>query len=125
MRLLRWYLPIAGLVLTALVGGCSSDGSPQGTVPLTVVVGLNGGPSVNGHQAMTGAPEPGEQVSVTNAAGHVVKATTDSAGLAIMHLKPGRYTVSSVQCGTGSSGGTVVLSSNRTPVLYRIECGIH
>jgi hypothetical protein len=85
--------------------GCTPaapDESHQAT--LRVHVGMFGGPArPNGGMALQDSPASGENVTAVDDAGDEFTALTDAQGVAVLHLRPGRYTVYSTYCGPHSA----------------------
>ena len=60
---------------------------------MTGYVRIYGGPMnpTTGQAAATGAPAPGSQVTIVDAAGHRTTTTSDSTGRFTFRLQPGTY----------------------------------
>jgi hypothetical protein len=118
---------VVGLVGLLALSACSSHKRPPDSAVLTVSVGAYGGPfnPTTGMQTETGAPIPNQRVTITDTAGRIVRATTDSAGFATLHLAPGSYSVSSESCppAPGSAGQPLTLLPNAT-AHYQVACQV-
>jgi hypothetical protein len=92
---------------------------------LKLSVGLYGGPlnPSTGREADTGTPIPHTTITVMVVGGTAFSVTTDSTGIATVHLKPGTYSVTTRQCGPGATPHPLTLIGGEV-TSYNVVCSI-
>ena len=97
----RYLAGTAVLIATMTMTACGTSGhAAQPASELSVHVGIFGGPlGVDGKMAASNAPGADAPIRVTGSGGHTWTSTTGADGIARFTLQPGRYTVTSTECG--------------------------
>jgi hypothetical protein len=116
---------LGGVAALLLSTACSGHHGSASSAVLKVNVGLYGGPPnpATGEEAETGAPIPNTLITVTRVGGRDVTGSTGSTGIAEFDLPPGKYSVSSAECGAGGEPGEVTLATGAT-VVHRVVCSV-
>lgn len=102
----------------------TQSAEPTKRATLKVLLTLTGGPvRLDGKQALDHTRQPHTTVTVVDQDGLRTSARTDSRGVAVFRLAPGRYRYGSYQgCGSSFAGRRAVHLTAGTTTVARLDC---